>query len=50
MTESPLKEKLNKAFIENERDQKELVVAIDKWTTSWDRSCKLIAKKIQEIE
>ena len=48
MTESPLKEKIKQAFIKNEHAQKELVIAIDKWTTSWDRSCKLIAKKLQE--
>ena len=48
MTESPLKEKIKEAFIENERAHKKLSVAIDNWTTSWDRSCKLIAKKLQE--
>ena len=50
MTESPLKEKIKQAFIKNEHAQKELVIAIDKWTTSWDRDCKRIAKMCEEIK
>jgi len=50
MTESPLKEKIKEAFIENDRAQKKLSVAIDNWTTSWDRDCKRIAKMCEEIK
>ena len=50
MTENPMKEKLNEAFIENDRAHKKLIVAIDKWTTSWDRGCKRIAKICEEIK
>ena len=50
MTESPLKEKIKEAFIENERAQKYLSVAIDNWTTSWYRDCKRIAKMCEEIK
>ena len=50
MTESPLKEKIKEAFIENERAHKKLSVAIDNWTTSWDRNCKRIAKMCEEIK
>ena len=44
MTESPLKEKIKQAFIENDRLQEKISVAIDKLTTSGDRLCKRIAK------
>ena len=44
MTENPLKEKIKQAFIENDRLQEEISVALDKWTTSSDRLCKRIAK------
>ena len=50
MTESPLKEKIKQAFIENDRLHKELSVAIVNWTTSWDRNCKRIAKMCEEIK
>ena len=50
MTESPLKEKIKEAFIENDRIHKELSVAIDNLTTSWDRDCKRIAKMCEEIK
>ena len=49
MTESPLKEKIKQAFIENDRLQEKVSVAIDKWTISWDRLCKGMAKELQEI-
>ena len=44
MTENPLKEKIKQAFIENDRLQEKISVAIVNWTTSWDRNCKRIAK------
>jgi len=50
MTESPLKEKIKQAFIENDRLQERLGVAIDNWVTSWDRGCKRIAKMCEEIK
>ena len=50
MTESPLKEKIKEAFIENDRIHKELSVAIDNWVTSWDRGCKRIVKMCEEIK
>ena len=50
MTESPLKEKIKQSFIENDRLQEELSVAIDNWTASWDRGCKRIAKMCEEIK
>ena len=49
MTENPLKEKIKQVFIENDRAHKEFSVAIDKWTISWDRLCKGMAKELQEI-
>ena len=57
MTESPLKEKIKQAFIENDRAHKELNVAIDNWTVSSDRFYKClgdgferIVKKTEEIK
>ena len=57
MTESPLKEKIKQAFIENDRIHKELSVAIDNWTASSDRFYKClgdgfdrIVKKTEEIK
>ena len=50
MTESPLKEKIRQAFIENDRAHKKLSVAIDNWSISWDRDCKRIAKMCEEIK
>jgi len=40
MTENPLKEKIKQAFIENDRLQKELGIALDNWTASLAESCK----------
>ena len=48
MTENPMKEKINKAFIENDRAQKELIIAIDKWTASLDRGCKRVVKSLEK--
>ena len=48
MTENPLKLKLKKALVENDRAHENLVVALNKWTTSWDKNCKLIAKILEE--
>jgi len=57
MTESPLKEKIKQAYIENDRIHKELSVAIDNWTASSDRFYKClgdgferIVKKTEEIK
>ena len=57
MTESPLKEKLKQAYIENDRIHKDLSVAIDNWTASSDRFYKClgdgferILKKTEEIK
>ena len=48
MTESPLKEKIKQAFIENDRLHKELGVTLDKWTASLNESCKRMAKELLE--
>ena len=48
MTKDPLKEKIKKALVENDRAHENLVVALNKWTTSWDKNCKLIAKILEE--
>ena len=50
MTENPLKEKIKQAFIENDRLQKELGIALDNWTASWDRLCKRIVKLYKVCE
>ena len=50
MTESPLKEKIKQAFIENDHLQEKLGIVIDNWTTSWDENCKHLAKELQEIK
>ena len=50
MTENPLKEKIKQVFIENDRAHKELSVAIDKWTISWNRLCKGIVKLYKVCE
>ena len=50
MTESPLKEKIKQAFIENDRLQEKISVAIDKLTTSGDRLCKRIVKLYKVCE
>jgi len=50
MTESPMKEKIKQAFIENDRLQKELGITLDKWTASLAESCKRMVKKLQEIK
>ena len=42
MTESPLKEKIKQSFIENDRIQKKLSVAIANWTASSDRFYKCL--------
>ena len=41
MTESPLKEKIKQAYIENDRIHKELSVAIDNWTASIVKLCEI---------
>ena len=41
MTESPLKEKIKQAFIENDRLQEKISVAIDKWTASKVKLCEI---------
>ena len=41
MTESPLKEKIKQAFIENDRLQEKISVAIDKWTASIVKLCEV---------
>ena len=41
MTESPLKEKIKQAFIENDRIHKELSVAIDKLNKSIVKLCEV---------
>ena len=50
MKEMTMKEKIDEAFDENDRAHKKLSVAIDNWTTSWDRDCKRIAKMCEEIK
>ena len=57
MTESPLKEKIKQAYIENDRLQEKISVAIDNWTASSDRFYKClgdgfdrIVKKTEEIK
>ena len=50
MTESPLKENIKQAFIENDRLQEELSVAIDKLTTAGDRLYKSIIKLCEICE
>ena len=49
MTESPLKEKIKQAFIENDRLQEEFSVALDNWTASWDRFCKCLGDGFDRI-
>ena len=49
MTESPLKEKIKQAFIENDRIHKELSVAIDNWTASSDRFYKCLGDGFDRI-
>ena len=49
MTESPLKEKIKQAFIENDRAHKQLSVAIDNLAASMDENCKRMIKELQEI-
>ena len=49
MTESPLKEKIKQAFIENDRAHKELSDAINNWASSMDENCKRMIKELQEI-
>ena len=44
MTESPLKEKIKQAFIENNRLQEKISVAIDKFTISGNRLYKRIVE------
>ena len=41
MTESPLKEKIKQAFIENDHLQEKISVAIDKWTASIVKLCEV---------
>ena len=48
MTENPLKEKIKKALVENDRAHENLIVALNKWTTSWDKNCKLIERILEE--
>ena len=49
MTESPLKEKIKQAYIENDRIHKELSVAIDNWTVSSDRFYKCLGDGFERI-
>ena len=49
MTESPLKEKIKQAFIENDRIHKYLSVAIDNWTASSDRFYKCLGDGFERI-
>ena len=49
MTESPLKEKIKQAFIENDRLQEKVSVAIDKWTASSDRFYKCLGDGLDRI-
>ena len=49
MTESPLKEKIKQAFIENDRLHKRLSVAIDNCTASWDRFYKCLGDGFERI-
>ena len=49
MTESPLKEKIKQAFIENDHLQEKLGIAIDNWTASWDRLCKCLGDGLDRI-
>ena len=49
MTESPLKEKIKQAFIENDRIHKELSVAIDNWAASSDRFYKCLGDGFDSI-
>ena len=41
MTESPLKEKIKQAFIENDRLQEKISVTIDRLTTSIVKLCEV---------
>ena len=41
MTENTLKEKIKQAFIENDRLQEKICVAIDKWTASIVKLCEV---------
>ena len=49
MIESPLKEKIKEAFIENDRIHKELSVAIDNWAESSDRFYKCLGDGFDSI-
>ena len=49
MTENPLKEKIKQAFIENDRLQEKISVAIDNWTVSSDRFYKCLGDGFDRI-
>ena len=48
MTENPLKEKIKQAFIENDRLQEKVSIAIDKWRASIVKLCEICERKYND--
>ena len=48
MIESLLKEKIKQAFIENDRLQEKISVAIDKWTISIVKLCEVCERRYDD--